>query len=285
MSNLIFCQIDTKLCEAIKEIAGDKPIVDCGAGRGMFEDEFKKLYDNKVFSVDLEEPIEPLAKIINTKVEHFCFPINALPVFIRPCHGHFITHAISHFIYKCSGFVYVGLDKNIEIDLESNADLFTYELYNNWQGVEGERIWLCKFKKQYINEYKHLKGKFIYLHDFMLSSVVEDGWDEFKDVVDTPLMNQNILIDGLKLKVTDNPNTIFESKFDVMFFDWGGASMGNSLLENFCRYIIREAEDNPSKTFVMVSQFTEYAMRDAINEFGDKLNNVYFNIKDFTKTL
>lgn len=286
MSNLIFCEIDKKFCEVIKEIADNKPIVDCGAGRGLFAAEFKKHFNNKIFSVDLEEPLEPLSNIVNTKVEHFCFPINSLPIFIRPCHRNFIINATSHFSLKCNEFVYVGLDKNVEIDLEENDDLFTYELYDtDWVGKEGEKIWLCKLKTQVVDDYKHLKGKIIYLHDFMLSAAVEDGWDEFKSVVETPLKSKNVLIDGLKLNVTDNPNVIFDSSYDVLFFDWGGASLGNSLLENFCRYIIKEAEDNPSKKFVMVSNFTEYAMNDALSEFNQNLDNVYLNINNFVKSI
>lgn len=36
MSNQIFCKIDKEFCDIIYNIAKDRIVVDCGAGRGLF---------------------------------------------------------------------------------------------------------------------------------------------------------------------------------------------------------------------------------------------------------
>ena len=70
----------------------------------------------------------------------------------------------------------------------------------------------------------------------------------------------------------------YGATFDVLFFDWGGMSMGNSLLQDFCREIIKQAEDAPSKVFVMTSTFTGMAMRDATYELRNRPANIYLSI-------
>lgn len=77
-----------------------------------------------------------------------------------------------------------------------------------------------------------------------------------------------------------------EEKFDVLFFDWGGMSLGNSLINNFCSYIYKHAENNPNRFYIMVSSFTKAAMEDAIIEFGDKKPfNLFLSVDDFGEWL
>lgn len=88
----------------------------------------------------------------------------------------------------------------------------------------------------------------------------------------------------IKIKATDIPP--WKEKFDILFFDWGGLSLGNSMLEHFCRWIIKIAEDNPGRVFVMCSIMTEAAMKDALEEFGDKKpSNIYLDIKSAVTAL
>lgn len=79
--------------------------------------------------------------------------------------------------------------------------------------------------------------------------------------------------------ITDTPP--FKEIYDVLFFDWGGMSLGNSLMESFCRQIVGIAESNPNRCFVMVSQFTKAAMEDTIRELPDRPFNIYLTIEDF----
>lgn len=92
-----------------------------------------------------------------------------------------------------------------------------------------------------------------------------------------------------KLETTDIPpihDNEMSKDFDTLFFDWGGMSLGNSLMEHFCRDILSHAQDHPSKSYVMVSSFTEAAMKEAIAYFDkDKPFNIFLNIDSFAKYL
>lgn len=90
---------------------------------------------------------------------------------------------------------------------------------------------------------------------------------------------------GLTVEYKEDPN--FEDYyFDVLFFDWGGMSMGNSLMERFCSRIIDHAEEHPSRFYVMASCFTSQAMDDAIYELGDKKPaNILLNIEELVSFL
>ncbi len=72
-----------------------------------------------------------------------------------------------------------------------------------------------------------------------------------------------------------------ESDFDILFFDWGGMSLGNDMLGSQCRALTSHAEEHPSKVYIMASLFTGYAMQDALDEFlGRKMGNVIIDIQD-----
>lgn len=73
-------------------------------------------------------------------------------------------------------------------------------------------------------------------------------------------------------------------KFDVLFFDWGGMSIGNSMLEHYCRYIIEQAQNKPDVYYVMTSFMTSLAMKDAMEYFeerdGTKSHNIWLDDLD-----
>jgi hypothetical protein len=74
--------------------------------------------------------------------------------------------------------------------------------------------------------------------------------------------------------------------FDILFFDWGGMSVGNDCLQRFCRYILDDAENHTNRYYVMVSMFTEEAMKDAVMDFGkSKPFNVFLSVNKFAKWL
>jgi hypothetical protein len=73
----------------------------------------------------------------------------------------------------------------------------------------------------------------------------------------------------LKIKIKDIlPKVLKDGKFDVLFFDWGGMSIGNDLLEHFCEDIVEHAHDHPQKEYVVTSHFTYLAMKDAATVAG-----------------
>lgn len=68
----------------------------------------------------------------------------------------------------------------------------------------------------------------------------------------------------------------FKQSFQTFMFDWGGMSLGNSLLEAFTRQLYKLALDNPSKDFVLLSTFSEWAYRDLQEDRNLKsLPNIY----------
>lgn len=105
--------------------------------------------------------------------------------------------------------------------------------------------------------------------------------DEVDMVIIKPLEKHGIKFE--KIHCTERPP--FKEIYDILFFDWGGMSMGNSLMESFCREIIKAAKDYPNRMFVMVSTFTGFAMKDALCEFceDDAMFNIFLNINHFAE--
>jgi len=95
------------------------------------------------------------------------------------------------------------------------------------------------------------------------------------------IINRIESLTGVRIEIEATDIPPFGRQFDILFFDWGGLSLGNSMLEYFCREVIECAEDNPGRIFIMKSLFTKNAMDDALIEFGDnRPGNIYLTIKD-----
>jgi hypothetical protein len=113
----------------------------------------------------------------------------------------------------------------------------------------------------------------IYFCDIPFEGTIQDELDVLKFKL------SEAKIPEFKIEVTDRPP--FKEQYDILFFDWGGMSIGNSILEHFCRHIYEQALERPGTAFVMVSYFTKEAMDDAIKEFGkDKPDNIFLEIED-----
>lgn len=116
---------------------------------------------------------------------------------------------------------------------------------------------------------KSLKNKkLIYFHD-----PLGDTKEEVEGIV-LELQSQGYDIESTDIIPTNTPP--FDEKFDVLFFDWGGMSLGNSMIDHFCNHIIKLANDNPSRCFVMTSLQTMEAMTEAIREFGETPPNIFY---------
>ena len=118
--------------------------------------------------------------------------------------------------------------------------------------------------------------KVVYFADAM-----GDLKEDVKVQVIEPLRKLNIEFN--KIKLIDMPP--FDEKYDILFFDWGGMSMGNSLMESFCRQITEEAEKYPNRQFIMVSTMTAAAMEDALEELGEnvKKHNIFLTVEKFVE--
>ena len=98
--------------------------------------------------------------------------------------------------------------------------------------------------------------------------------DEERDAIQLELSENGIT---LSIEATDEPP--WKEKYDILFFDWGGMSVGNSMLEHFCRFIIEDADKYPGRIFIMTSRFTEEAMEDALSHFYKGPDNIYLSIE------
>jgi len=109
-----------------------------------------------------------------------------------------------------------------------------------------------------------------------------DPMGDLQDEVDDILLSVENKT-GLEIEfalITDEPP--FKKSFDILFFDWGGMSVGNDTLGMFCREIIKIAEDKPGKIFIMTSSFTKRAMEDALDFLGndrERPSNIYLGIE------
>lgn len=123
------------------------------------------------------------------------------------------------------------------------------------------------------------KHKVIYFADMMVSGKYETIEEEYEGELKPKLKSEGIEFENVEF--TESP-PFGKSNFDIMFFDWGGMSLGNSCMDHYCRYIIKDAENNPSKLYCMVSRFTADAMSDALDTFKNvELHNVFLSVKDF----
>jgi hypothetical protein len=107
--------------------------------------------------------------------------------------------------------------------------------------------------------------------------------DPMGEPMEEALIIQHALLEhgiNLKIKVVTIPP--FDTSFDICFFDWGGMSIGNSMLEHFCRYFIDHAKEHPSNIYIMNSMFTKDAMEDALSYFNrehdERPANIYLDI-------
>ena len=123
--------------------------------------------------------------------------------------------------------------------------------------------------KVYKSDVLAIFDKGIFWHDY-----TDDIEGEFNIAVKYPIVKQRI---AFKILIDSEFPQLKES-FDVLFFDWGGMSLGNSMLESFCDNIIEDAQNHTSRYYVMVSMMTSDAMRDALEHLKQTKQKLPFNV-------
>ena len=126
---------------------------------------------------------------------------------------------------------------------------------------------------------KKIKAKTYYFCDSGWESNFDSIEDEFELVVAKKCRAKNI--EFTKVTCTDLPP--FDETYSILFFDWGGMMMGNSMIEYFCREILEQAENCPSIDYVMTSSFTQQAMEDAQETFGKTTPNIFLSVDDWIR--
>ena len=118
---------------------------------------------------------------------------------------------------------------------------------------------------------KSLKNKkIIFFHDYL-----DDHSTELNTIVHN-LKNFDFEIDKDDIEKVLTPP--LNKKFDILFFDYGGVSIGNSILHSFCKNIFYMAEEYPNRDFIMQSNFTREAMSDILRENDKILPNIFLDI-------
>lgn len=105
-----------------------------------------------------------------------------------------------------------------------------------------------------------------------------DGMEE-----DDEAASQHGEIEGALEEIYGVPVTCHVTKgafrdqtFDVLFFDYGGIGMiGHGMFDSMTRELLEHAENHPSNCYIITSEMTWQYMREAREEFEDKLHNVF----------
>lgn len=110
------------------------------------------------------------------------------------------------------------------------------------------------------------------------ASDLEKDWEHIKWLLD----EEGIVIKNLKMDYHPPKHGEF---YDVLFFDYGGISMGASgLVEWAINELSDLAENNPSKYYVLTSRFTV----DAAEEFDlnyEVKENIFSSVNDFIEEI
>ncbi len=130
---------------------------------------------------------------------------------------------------------------------------------------------------------KKIKAKSYYFGDMFFSTFYDSLEEEFEDTVAEKAREYGIEFEN----VTCVESPPFGESYSILFFDWGGMSIGNSMLNSFCRQIIEEAGDRPSVDYVMTSRMTTDAMKDALKYYAevDKVPNIYLTVDQYLEKL
>jgi len=76
----------------------------------------------------------------------------------------------------------------------------------------------------------------------------------------------------------------YDDVYNILFFDYGGMSGGNTMLEHFCQHWYKSAAMFPSRIYVMVSECTAAAMDDIIAR-NCAPQNVFTSVKRSIKAI
>ncbi len=287
-NHLIFCQIDDELIHIIKQYAKGRTVIDCGAGVGLLGSLM-----GDVVGLDLFPKESTLSQVIPTNCIEFSGYWGKFPVFIRPCHDGFPGKTLVKQYDSIGDAIYISKEENIEYDLHDFIEKYSRNKITkieDWKGDDGEEAFYIKVNKKvyeqgvlYDEKPKDSditrNKKVIYCADPMLSMLTYSIEEEFR-LTASQLQRKGIVFHKVKFM----EHLPMDEKYDILFFDWGGMSMGNDILGHYCRYIIEDSKKYPNRCFVMVSSFTQSAMEDAQYEFsGEKFHNIFLNVDEFCK--
>jgi len=136
---------------------------------------------------------------------------------------------------------------------------------------------------------KAFPEKVVYFADPMLTFGCQSIEQEYKENVELKLKLHSIKFTDIRC-TTDPPFAGARKHrdmghYDILFFDWGGMGVVDQrMMSDYCRLMLRDATENPSRFYVVTSAFTEAAMKDAMANFADAVpGNMFLSLTDFIK--
>ena len=105
-----------------------------------------------------------------------------------------------------------------------------------------------------------------------MGSVLMDSNNEFTELVEKYETECGLKLDA---RLEDVFNAVNATGVELIVFDWGGMSLGNSLMEHQIRTLHRWADDHPSALIVIRSALgSRWIDREIENEHMSPLSNV-----------
>src|ERR1035438_8800581 len=122
LANQTFFRPRLGFIDWLASYAGQRLIVDCGAGQGYFA---KKLLDRglNVLALDLNYRSKTYTQVVECDCTSFQFPRNSLPILARPCHGQWVMDTVEQALSdwgsrRCSAVLYISKPENLWRDIE-----------------------------------------------------------------------------------------------------------------------------------------------------------------------
>lgn len=141
---------------------------------------------------------------------------------------------------------------------------------------------LCKLNVP-VFQGKEYTDKVLYFADPYLTSRHKTLEEEFRRTIYEPC--EVLGIRFTNYECTDvNPIYPDHKHYSILFFDYGGMSAGNSMLDCLSKLLIKTAIEHPNRLYCMESVMTMWAVRDAMKEFDNPPANVYLDIEDLCNT-
>lgn len=130
---------------------------------------------------------------------------------------------------------------------------------------------------------REFTDKVIYFADPMLSTLHKTMEEEFQKGVFEPCEAMGIRFNNCEC-IDTNPFYPDHKHYSILFFDYGGMSAGNSMLESLAKLLVKTAEEHPNRLYCMASIMTTHAVRDAMELLDLRPANVYLELDDLCNT-
>lgn len=124
-----------EFCDWVAKLAGPHGIVEAGCGRGLFA---MQLLQRKVDVLAMDAATRPneLVPVLRLDATTHTYESTDTVFVCRPCHGYFPDALLARVLIAHAAMYYVGLEKNIERDIDDEK-YDTEVVYENC-GEDGE---------------------------------------------------------------------------------------------------------------------------------------------------